>query len=1410
MNPINNWRVWVLIYFLIHYLLLNTIDCTFNFKDSESEYSANFSEKSQIDSRKFSLLLYTIISQVLTEINSLDSENLVEYSKNLKNFSKFIIQDFDDCEKILIDEIPSLYLPFITSPNIEHGHSIAYEVCCRLRSTISADSELTALLGNSTKYLDYEDYVKTSMETINKFDGSSDVPSSTTGLIYSTTLDNHKGITGKKSKLRNLSYEDDINSKDEVIDSNSDGLIFSFDVKAAPFMNANTQQYIYTYYHHSDNSKCLGLTKKQLEMVESIQKVSVNAKDVPRIPLDIACTAMWFISQRWDFCPLVFKQLMQIKRSSSIKFCETVKRTATERTKFITKTLKISDSFLTMRAVKILNYVETVLKLNSKYFPDSEITSKDIADIIYKGDSDIFVEENNNTIFKELRRNRTERKFNTNKELPKSNILGLRYPNYRRDRHNFTSIFDHIMYSENHSKDDEGENLLLLPLEFKRSPNWTSDNHLGSNSKEVVSSKTVLQTHYIPPPSSFIPNDVSNWITGPCCWLDDKFKHLPSLIISISKRRGHKLHILNACEAVFTLINDSGESCASVLISAVFLVFSLENFSEASDICSETAMRVGLPFYPKKDLKSTIFPTEKLDLVTLYEGIVIALCLELGIVLDIEDIHQVIFSDYPTKNSLVPRSTLNYLLYRALKLPNDFGKTRNFWNWSTQMYTRISNKQAKMILINRATQLTLEIAQVTNEIEIMNDILEKARKDLNVSNEKINLLENPKHKKIPKTNYLHHYNYDFKLANFDSIELNLVKLEKLRYDLIIEKEKIAKYLNTLSSYIGSKIYDIPKNFVNNKFYPLYKPSVFKINMYDSTRIQTGYITTRSTRNLYHLVDNEPINKDLDVYPPKINYSIKTIFQEIEECSFLTDKGLDLAIYSQELFSLYLNIQVSSQLCCSIIMNMHPNINIKDSFIHSAYSILNYNFTDINYQEIEEIWLKIIPILSIPSGNLFKTRFYHFINYKKGTEFEPNYEAPTQFINKHSPSNKAIILDDVNLKEKEENVKKGRYAIPDARPITNQVKKPKNLSHSRENYKEILDLSYVDKYWDNNSTKEIKKEHDELINNEYRTLKEKIMEINNELGKIYEKLRDPKFVDKSNFFHLMASTLKTDKERIKSRIIHLAGEIAETEVKYSDETGILIPNNVRKLADLHKINSISHSDILKLKGDDSGMDHSQRIRELEGKIKSNNIEMYKIIEIEGNDLHDPRWYSSMEKCLSSFIPRRKEVKSIEPTSGIKQFYLVSKNYSYMDSSPKCTNSQLEMYKFVVKDLRKLFANLNIPLIKIRGKKLENVKKHGLIDPRQMEYWENLHGMLYEDNKTACSYIKNLLMKIVPVRNLDLKEFMDSPIFIIWCANHIRSRLGNEDIWRNIFGLIWVIFYTKPFKPKDFVWKNILLV
>lgn len=1408
MEPVSNWRIWVLIFFYVQSLLFNIINCKTNFRVNEPNYTTNLSEKSGIDSKKFSLLLYTIISQVFTESSSSSPEIVIEFSKNLRNLSDLIIQDFDSCEKILTDEAPHMFLPFITSPNIKHGHSIAYEVCCRLRSSISADSELNVLLGNSTKYLDNEDFVKTSMEAIEKFDSSSEIPSSTIGLIYSTTLDHHKGITNKKAKLRDLPYQDDTDSRDEI-DSNSDGMIFSFDVKAAPFMNSNTQQYIYLYYHHLDNPKCLGLTKKQLEMVETIQKVSVNAKDLQRIPLDIACTSMWFISQRWDFCPLVFKQLMKIKKSSSIKFCDMVKKAATERTKFITKTLKISDSFLTMRAIKILNYVETVLKLNSKYFPDFEITSKDIADIIYKGDSDIFVEENEETILKELRRNRCERKFNNNKELPKNNKLGLSYPNYRRDRHNFTSIFDHIMYSGNDSH-DEGENLLLLPLEFKRSPDWTSDKHLGSNSKEVVSSKTVLQKYYIPPPSSFIPNDLSNWITGPCCWLEDKYKHLPSLIISISKRKGYKLHILNACEAVFTLINDSGESCASILVSAVYLVFSSANFSEASDICSETAIRASLPFYPKKNLKSTLFTTNKYELVTLYEGIVVALCLELGIVLDNEDIHQIIFSDYPNNSSLVPRTALNYLLYRALKLPNDFGKLRGFWNWSTQMYTRISNKQAKVILTNRATQLTLEIAQVTNEIEIMNDVLEKARKDPNFSEGNKHLGNLKRDKEIPKINYLHHYNYDFKLANFDSIEINLVKLERLRYDLIMEKEKITKYINLLSDFIGHKNYDIPSDFVKKEFSPLYKPSVFKINMYDSSKLQVGFITTRSTRNLYHLIDNEPINKNLDEYPPKINYSIKNLFQEMKECSYLTDKGLDLAVYSRELFNSYLGIQVSIPLCCDIIMRMHPNINIKDSFIHSAYSVLNYKFTDIQYSDIEEIWLKIIPIFSVPSGNLLKTRFYHFIDYQKAENFGSDVENPGQLFNKHSPLNKEIILDDVVPSEKKDNVKKGYYIIPEARPISNQVKKPKNLSYSEENSKEILDLSYVDRYWDRNSTKHIKTEHDELLNSEYRSLKEKILEINNELIKIQEKLSHPNFEDKNNFFHIMSRTLKEDRKKIKKRIIHIAGIIAETEVKYAGEKGILIPSNIRKLADLHKINSILHSDILKLKGDDSGMDHTQRIRELEAKINNNNIDMYKIIEIEGNDLDDPRWYSDMNKCLSSFIPRRKEVKSFDPTSGIKQFYLFSKNYEYMDSSPECTKDQVQIYKHVSKDLKKLFAQLNIPVIRIRGRRLDNIEKQGLIDPRKMEHWENLHGILYEDKKFACSYIKKLFKKIIPVKNLDLKEFTNSPVFIIWCANHIRSRLGNEDIWRNIFGLIWIIFYTKPFKPRDFVWRNILLV
>ncbi|KAJ1607570.1 hypothetical protein OIY81_2893 [Cryptosporidium canis] len=1403
---IKSWKFLIFACICIQSLLSDEVHCNFNHRESESEDISSSSEKSKVDQKKFSLLLYSIISQVLSENKTPSSENTVEYSQNLRHISESVIQNFDGCEEALTDEIPALFLPFITSPNVKHGHSIAYEICCRVRSSISTNSELSLLIGNSTRYMDLEDYVKTSMEAIDSFSGQSEIPVSTTGMIYSTTLDPHKGIASTRPKLRDLPYQDDGDSNSEM-DVNLSGMIFSFDVKAAPFMNCNTQQYLYTYYHHMDNSKCLGLTKKQLEMVETIQNVSIHTKNVPKIPLDIACTAMWFISQRWDFCPLVFRQLMEIKKSSAIKLCDTIKKAATEKIKFITRTLNFSDSFLIMKATKILNYVETVLKLNSIHFPETEITSKDVADIIYKGDSDIFIEESEDAIYKELRRNRFETNFSKHKELPKNNELRLSYPKYRRNRHNFTSVFDYIMYSEDSHANEEG-NLLIIPLEFKRSPHWTSDKHLGSNTNEIVSSRTVLHTYYIPPPSNLIPNDVSNWITGPCSWLHDQHRHLPSLVISISKRKGYKLHILNACEAIFALVNDSGESCASILISAMFLVFSLENFSEASDICSETAIRASLPFYPNKTLKSTIFPTGRYDLVTLYEGIIVALCIELGIVLDSEDIHQIIFSDYPNNNSLVPRSSLNHLLYRALKLPSDFGKLRNFWNWSTQMYSRISNKQAKIILINRATQLTLEIAQVTNEIEIMNDILRKARTASNLSSNG-NINPPSQSNGLPSINYLHHYNYDFSLANFDSIEINLTKLEKLRYNLTIEKEKIEGYVNSLSNFIGHKIHDIPAKFVKSGFTPLYKPTVFRNNMYDSLKFQTGIIFSKSARHLYHLIDNEPIDKDSVEYPPRVHNSVKAIFQDTKECSNLTDKGFDLAVYSRELFSLHLEIQVSIPFCCEIIMRMHPNINIKDSYIHSAYSLLNYKFSGIQYSDMEEIWLKIIPIFSIPSGNLFKTKFYRFIDYHKADQFEPE-EDSIKSLRKYSPPKGKIVLDDTSPRENRREVKKGQYIIPEARPITNQIKRPKSLGPSEETSKEMLDFSYIDTTWERESDKEKKPRHDESRNKEYRELKEKIFKINQELIRIDGKINTSDSVGNRNFLTSMARLLREDREKIKARIIHVAGLIAETEVKYSDETGVLIPKNVRKLADLHKVNSISHSDILKLKGDDSGIDHTLRIKELETKIKNNNIEMYKIIEIEGNDLDDPRWYSDMNKCLSSFVPQRKEVKSIHPSAGVQQFYLVSKDYDFMDSSPECTRSQLKVYKFVLSDLRRLFAILNVPIIKVRGRRLESMEKQGLIDPRKMEHWEGLHGILYEDNKVSCSYIKRLIRQIVPVKTLDQKEFMDSPVFIIWCANHIRSRLGNEDIWRNIFGLLWLIFYTKPFKPRDFVWKNILLV
>ncbi|KAF7455791.1 transmembrane protein [Cryptosporidium felis] len=1382
--------------------------------ESESEYSPENSENElDIDPRNFSLMLYTILSEVVSDSGIQKLKGVSDHFDEIRKVSQLIIEDFDSCEENFIESIPYLSLPFITGSKNDTEHTIAYEICCKIRKNISTDSNLAKILKDSSKYTEKEDFVKTSMESIDNFEDLSILPESTTGPIYSSTLDPHKGITPKKQKLRNFPYEDDPSNYEE---ESSDHLIFSFDVKAAPFMHSNTHQYIYTYHHHSDNPKCLGLTKNQLEMVERIQNVSLNAKNIPRVPLDMACTAMWFISQRWNFCPLAFRELMDIKKTSSVRFCDMIKQATPEKGRFLTKNLKLSNTFLRMKAIKILNCIEIVLRLNSRLYPDTEITSKDIADIIFKGDNDVFVGENEEVLYKNLRKNRVEKNFIENKEIPKNQKLGLRYPTYKRNRHNFSSLFDQIMYSGDEQNEDEEKNLIILPLEFKRSPHWTSDKHLGSNSKEVISAKTVLQTYYIPPPSTLIPNDVSNWITGPCSWLNDKYKRIPPLIVSISKKNGHNLHILNACEAIFALINDSGESCANIIVSAVFFVFSIENLAIASDICSETAIRANLPFYPKKDLKSTTFPTNQYELVILYEGLTTALCLELGIVLELEDIHQVIFSDYPTKNSLVPRTSLNYLLYRALKLPNDFGKLRDFWNWPTQMYTRISNKQAKVILSSRCTQLSLEIAQVTNEIEIMNDILVKARIDSDntkyLDSMKSNSIPN---KGLPKSNYLHHFNYDYQLTNIDSIETNLVKLERIRYDLILEKERINNYINSLERYIGHKVHDIPKEFTRKKFAPIYKPKVFGINLYDSLRLQRGIIVSRTMGNLNHFLDSEPMNKDIDEYPSKINYRIKQNFQNIKECSLLTNKGMDLAIYSQELYLLYFNIRVPISISCEIILKMYPNINIKDSFVQSAFSILNYKYNDIHRSDIEEIWLKLVPIFSIPSGDLFKTKFYKFVDYQRVEEFDSNEIFSTEDETRNSPSEREIILDDKDSEyssrsiEQEQNntIIKDQYSISKPRQILNKVKTPKDYSPPPSLLKEIFDLEYSDGFWENKNNKRVN-QYD--LKEEYKSLREKIPKIDHELLEIQEKLNSVDSDDKSRFYISLAKTLKEDKKNIKTRIIHLGGEIAETEVNRAEETGDIIPNNVRRLADLHKANSIFYGDVFKLKSDDSGKDHSKRILELEEKIRKNNIEMYKLIKIGGNDQEDPKWYSDMRKCLSSYVPFRKEVHSFNPSEGIKQFYLLSKTNYFINPKIECSRQEIAIYNAVRSDLKRLFAVLNIPVIRIKKRDPEMFRPKGLIDPRKMEYWQNLHAVLFQDKKTGCKYIKGFFKRIVPVKNLDIKEFVNSPVFIIWCANHVNSRLGNEDIWRNIFGLIWLVFYARPFKPKTFVWKNILLV
>ncbi|KAH8741850.1 hypothetical protein FG386_002090 [Cryptosporidium ryanae] len=1384
--------------------------------------------------KKLSILLYTIFSETTSEcqLKSVDSSAI--NPGLFEEVGLFLCENFDKCEKKLVKKFPVLSTPFNPNSRVSSCHSIAYEICCRIRKSISTNGEFSKILNGSTKYIDKEDYVVTSMEAINSFGDLENAQISSYGSTYSTTLDPHRGITSSKDTIRELKYETDSgDSKSlESQDSSEDGSesekgirypvgpsFFSFDVKLAPFMHCNSHQYIYTYYNRRDNAKCLGLSVPQLEVVSTIQSVSVNVKGVPKIPLDIACTAMWFISQRWDYCPRVFMELIHLKMRSAVEFCDMITRKISKKSKYLTRSLPLSDSYMILRASKILEYVETVLKLNARHFPELEITSQDVASIIYHGESDTLVNNNEDEVYKGLTKNRLKKRnedFNDRRTEYGNRRVSIAYPVYRRDKNNFTSVFDQIMYNGDEYYEEERDNLLILPLELRRSPNWTSDKHLGSYSSEVTNPKTVLQSYYIPPPSTFVPNDVSNWITGPCCWLKNSQKHIPPLFVSISKDHGYKLHILNACEGVFALINDSGESCANVLVSAIFFSYSLENFSMASDICSEVAIRANLPFYPKKSLKNTIFGTSQYNLIALYEGIVVALCLELGIVLERENIHKIVFSDYPVNSSLVPRMSINNLLYRALKLPTEFGKV-SFWKWETRMYSKLSNKQARTILSQRTTQLTLEIAQATNEIEIMNDILIK--KGILHGEESNRDSSSSKSSRNVKNNYLHHYNYDYKLVNIDHIKTNIKKLERLRYDLISEKERIESYIQALTNYIGHKIHDVPKEYRRGKFVPLYKPNVFKVNVYDSKRLIQGIDVSRSVRNLHQIKDDEPINEKFDQHSSKIEYKIKKYYREIGECALLTDRGLEMAVYTQELFDSYLNTPLDISIACLIIHKMPPNSNIKESFIRSAFSVLNSQKVFIDFDSLEFVWLKIVPILSVPSGRLNKAKYYRLLEDSDDDfgEDKENEHERFKIANLRAGQNGAISLDDEisssETLEEENNVFKrnGCYRVSGPKNTSNSVKRPKKmdyLSPIENNYNNIHDF---DNFWNKINSLDYETSLSvQLVNDEYKTLKGKIITINNELAQAYKNLGASVTVDKERYYTTIINILEKDKKKVFSRILHLAGIIAAEEVRNSEKDGYLIPNNVRKLADLHKVNSISEAEILKLKSDDSNRDYDKRIKELEYKISENNLEMMKIIEIEGNDLEDPRWYSDIEKCLSSYIPFRTEVESVHPSAGFNNFHLFSKVKYRIDSREKCSSTELQIYTQIRKDLKRLFDAINVPIVKIQGKRLELVNNLEQIDPRKMIYWEYLHGMLLENKKVGCEYLKKFLKIITPTKGLKTRDFIGSPLFIVWCANHIQSRLGNEDIWRNIIGLIWLIFNTKPFKPKDYIWKNITLV
>ncbi|KAL7066838.1 hypothetical protein ACR3K2_27230 [Cryptosporidium serpentis] len=196
----------------------------------------------------------------------------------------------------------------------------------------------------------------------------------------------------------------------------------------------------------------------------------------------------------------------------------------------------------------------------------------------------------------------------------------------------------------------------------------------------------------------------------------------------------------------------------------------------------------------------------------------------------------------------------------------------------------------------------------------------------------------------------------------------------------------------------------------------------------------------------------------------------------------------------------------------------------------------------------------------------------------------------------------------------------------------------------------------------------------------------------------------------------------------------------------------------------------------------------------------------LINLSLGPLYDPfdsRWYTDYNSCFSNDIPKLPINLIVDPTKYLERYSGFIPNTP--DKCPPkytmyCNDNQLRRFKQLQDDIAKLLKQLKVPNIQFES------KKTFAADILNIEGWSPLGTTISEKESfhIPCTIAKQIFRKIVSDISQKVKggsSFFTMPLMNFWCANYIRFRLGNQDLWRNLISRVWLIFLDEPLAPVE---------